>query len=366
MVPDRGLSNCKKSGVKGNKIRLTYAFTSNADGSQKLPPFIIGKAARPRAFNKKSGLQLGFFYRNNAKAWMTADLYKEWIEQWDRELQGKKRKILLLQDNFSGHIVPPGLQCIRIENFEPNLTAHVQPKDQGIIRCFKAHYRARFIQRAIDRYDEGVTPANIYKINQLEAMRLADAAWQEVDTTTIRNCWQKAGILPDITDAPPVNPSVPISTLLHDPSPQLDPVVQAEKQVEHALDGLVRTGALQAVNRMDVASLLNPVGESHAITEASDKEIYQAVMDAIEARDNIDINGGDDVDFDGLPEPLPTRRDVLKAVSTINKYISDLNDPFARKMEIILGSFNRQIRLDEARNMKETFMTDYFTDLSLN
>ena len=119
-------TNCKKPGVKGNKICLTYVFISNADGSQKLPPFIIRKTAHPHAFNKKWGLQLGLFYWNNAKAWMTADPYKEWIEQWDCELQRKKQKILLLQDNFSGHIIPPGLQCIHVENFEPNLTAHVQ------------------------------------------------------------------------------------------------------------------------------------------------------------------------------------------------------------------------------------------------
>ena len=62
MTPDRGLSDSKQSGVKGNKNRLTYAFTSNADGSDKLPPFIIGKAARPRPFQSKTGTQLGFYY----------------------------------------------------------------------------------------------------------------------------------------------------------------------------------------------------------------------------------------------------------------------------------------------------------------
>jgi len=56
---------------------------------------------------------------------MTAQLYQDWIQQWDRELGIKKRKILLLQDNFSGHILPSDLQNIHVENFEPNLTAHV-------------------------------------------------------------------------------------------------------------------------------------------------------------------------------------------------------------------------------------------------
>ncbi len=368
MAPDRGLSDCKQSGVKGKKIRLTYAFTSNADGTEKLRPFIIGKAARPRAFEKKTGAQLGFYYRNNAKAWMTAQLYQDWIQQWDRELEEKRRKILLLQDNFSGHIVPPNLQNIRVENFEPNLTAHVQPKDQGIIRCFKAHYRAQFIQRAINRYDEGITPTEIYDINQLQAMRLADAAWHKVDTTTIRNCWRKAGILPEMDPTAPrtLQPSIPVSSLLHNPvvlPVQTDPIAHAERQVEIALDELVGTGALQTKNRMDIESLLNPIGESHALTETSDKEIFQAVIDGIEARENVEINGGDDVDKDILIEPRPTRRDVLKAASTIGRYIDDLNDPLARKIEALLGSFNRQLRLEETSSMKDTTLTDFFQRL---
>lgn len=130
--PDRGLADKRNPGVKGKKVRLTYAFAANADGSEKLPAFVIGKAKKPRAFRNKTGSQLGFYYRNNAKAWMTASLYQEWLEQWDQELGLKNRKILLLQDNFSGHIVPDGLRNIRVENFEPNLTAHVQPMDQGI------------------------------------------------------------------------------------------------------------------------------------------------------------------------------------------------------------------------------------------
>jgi hypothetical protein len=35
------------------------------------------------------------------------------------------------------------------------------------------------------------------------------------------------------------------------------------------------------------------------LTETSDKEIHQAVIDSITARENLDINSGDDVDDDG-------------------------------------------------------------------
>ena len=206
----------KRSGLKSKKVRLTYALTTNADGSEKLPPLIIGKALKPRAFRNKTGTQLGFLYRTNAKAWMTTKFYQEWISDWDQKLRAKQRHILLLQDNFSGHIPPDGLTNIQVENFKPNLTAHIQPMDQGIIRCFKSHYRAAFIQRSVDNYELGITPSEIYNIDQLEAMHLAQKAWQEVDTTTIRHCWGKANILPEMTGTTPlIQPTLPIAALVH-------------------------------------------------------------------------------------------------------------------------------------------------------
>ncbi|KIK72255.1 hypothetical protein PAXRUDRAFT_84978, partial [Paxillus rubicundulus Ve08.2h10] len=59
----------------------------------------------------------------------------------------------------------------------------VQPNDQGIICCFKAHYWAKFIHCSIDLYEAGITPTHVYDIDQLEAMCLADKAWNEVDIT---------------------------------------------------------------------------------------------------------------------------------------------------------------------------------------
>jgi DDE superfamily endonuclease len=46
---------------------LTYAFTLNANRSEKLEPFIIGKAYKPQAFGRKTGQQLGFDYSSNIK-----------------------------------------------------------------------------------------------------------------------------------------------------------------------------------------------------------------------------------------------------------------------------------------------------------
>ena len=358
LPPDRGLADKKHSGVKGRKVRLTYVLTSNASGSEKREPFVIGKAHKPRAFNKKSGADLGFLYRNNAKAWMTTTLYQEWIHAWDRELDLTKRNILLFQDNFSGHIVPNDLRRIEVVNFEPNLTAHVQPMDQGIIKSFKAQYRAQYIERAINFYDTGVTPLAIYDINRLEAMRLAHNAWHKVNADTIRHCWRKANILPDLPALPP--PRISISSMLTDTAS--NPLVFTENLVTTALDDLASRGVLQAANRMTIEELLNPSDESINMNEATDEEIYRAVIDSKVQRENAAANniGDNDVDDDAPIELPPSRHEALQAKTTIEKYVAAMDEPYARKLESILADFARSTRLIEAKKMKVSVLTDYF------
>ena len=111
---------------------------------------------------------------------------------------------------------------------------------------------------------------------------------------------------------------------------------------------------------MDIKALLGPEGESQVLTETSDKEICQLVMDAIKAHENMDINGGDNIEDGVLTDPCPTHHDVLKAVSTICRYIEDLNDPITWKMEALLGIFNMNIRLDKSQVLKNTVLTDFF------
>jgi hypothetical protein len=386
MPPDRGLADKQLSGVKGKKNRLTYLFVTNANGSEKLAPLIIGKAQKPHAFKNKSAAQLGFHYQNNTKAWMTSSIYKEWLLEWDQRLRNSDQKILLFQDNFSGHIVPNSLTQIRVVNFEPNLTAHVQPLDQGIIHCFKANYRAQFFDRAIDLYETGTTPSKIYDIDQLEAMRLANGAWHAVDSTTIRNCWRKAGILPDVIPNPNMssipNPSLPISALIHHTAAATAQLLEdsedsgsesvslessVEKLVDKALDGLEATGVLQRLNRMDINEILNPATETHNIFEATDDDIFQTVMDAKAAREAEESGGGKGLGNaigQSIPkpdeEPIPTRREALEAAIQLKKYVNTLEEPFARTLEAILGTFGRRTRLLDVQGMKDNKLTDYF------
>ena len=54
----------------------------NADGSDKLKPFVIGKSAKPRCINNFTS-SIYLRYVNNSKAWMTSYLFGEWLYAFD-------------------------------------------------------------------------------------------------------------------------------------------------------------------------------------------------------------------------------------------------------------------------------------------
>ena len=45
---------------------------------------------------------------------------------------------------------------------------------------------------------------------------------------------------------------------------------------------------------------------------------------------------------------------------TLQKYVSTINEPIARKVEVVLESLGRATRTREMQGMKDTKLTDYF------
>ncbi|KAE8219723.1 hypothetical protein CF326_g8893 [Tilletia indica] len=133
-----------------------------------MAPIIIGKTKKLRFFNKHTGQQLGFDYYNNKTAWMTGLIFFDWLMRWNEALRKDTRRILLLVENFSGHTVDTSkLPNIQLQFFKPNFTAHVQPRDSGIVCWFKAKDRTLVMNQYLERYEQG--KANFYVIDQLVA-----------------------------------------------------------------------------------------------------------------------------------------------------------------------------------------------------
>jgi hypothetical protein len=109
----------------------------------------------------------------------------------DQEFKHQKPQVCLILDNFSGHSILYKPKFIKLVPFKPNMTLFVQPLNASIIRCFKAHYCRTFCQRAIEMDDTG--ESDIYKIDLLEVMLMAQAAWAAMSADTIQNCWNHMG-----------------------------------------------------------------------------------------------------------------------------------------------------------------------------
>ncbi|KEP49219.1 putative tigger transposable element derived-like protein [Rhizoctonia solani 123E] len=126
---------------------------------------------------------------------MTEVMWNKWLSRFNADMRRQKRRVLLLCDNASAHkkFNSKRYRNVRIEFLAPGLTAYLQPLDAGIIRCFKAHFRRAQIRRAIARDDAGED--KIYHMEQLEAMQLAQVAWDSVSVATIVNCWRHTGII---------------------------------------------------------------------------------------------------------------------------------------------------------------------------
>jgi hypothetical protein len=105
-----------------------------------------------------------------------------------------------------------------------------------------------------------------------------------------------------------------------------------------ALDALEATGILQHSNCMDVAQLLSPDVEAHNIFEATDKDIFQSVVDAkVTWEQNVRV--GDDCECAACIEPGPTRKEALQAALILWNFIKELDNPFAHNLELMLCSF---------------------------
>ncbi|XP_071497551.1 tigger transposable element-derived protein 6-like [Diadema antillarum] len=190
MTPDKTLAYKGQEchGAKLSKDRLTVMLCANMDGSEKMKPLVIGKSKNPRSLKHVRSLPVD--YTSNKKAWMNSDEFTAWVRVLDLKFTAEGRKVLLLVDNCSAHPRITGLQSTELSFLPPNTTSHLQPMDQGVIMSFKTHYRRRLVKSLLQSYEAGNTPQ---PVSVKDAIQMIHGAWQQVTSTCIANCFEKAG-----------------------------------------------------------------------------------------------------------------------------------------------------------------------------
>jgi hypothetical protein len=213
-MPTRTLATGKSAGRKKDKEGATFSLCVNGAGTHKLDLFVIGKAARPRSFpmSFQPKRDLNVRYTHNKTAWMTASEYAAWIRGVDSDMKRKHHRSVMLTDNAPTHMVTDAdveeehgkvinLSHLKLVFLPANTTSVVQPLDQGITACTKAHCRRNLVQWVIAEAEKPESAGKSLKDLHptfYQMTRWLNTAWKEsVSPLSIRNCWHKAGILPE-------------------------------------------------------------------------------------------------------------------------------------------------------------------------
>lgn len=339
MPPDRTISERPMPGRKKCKDRLTFLFCANALGTERMPPMIIGKAKKPRAFNKKTGQQLGFDYWNNKKSWMTSSLFFEWLRRFNEFIaRTNGRKVLLLIDNCSAHGTEdsiPKLSNVAVKFLPANTTSKLQPLDAGIIAAWKVRYRKMQYERALDLLqDEG---KNIYKVDQLTAMKYGKALWNDLPSAVLFNCWRTTGLL----DA--------AFGVRHTATASDRESGDEVAELQETINSLVPAPA-----RMSIANLLNC--DSDDRVETADLDVLaQAVVDSMQD----DYIESDSESGEETTECWPPIADQLRALALCMRLIERQDEPNFRLLKG-LRRIKRNISSAQSQLQTQTRIDAYF------
>ncbi|XP_019894080.1 tigger transposable element-derived protein 6-like [Musca domestica] len=171
----------KCHGGKHSKERVTLLFAANMDGTEKLKPLLIGKSAKSRCF--KNIRTFPAEYRYNKKAWMTTEIFNEWLQMLDNSMKSQNRKIVLFVDNCTAHNRYPDLSYIKVEFLSPNTSSVLQPLDKGIIKNFKTLYRKDMVTNLVSCIDG----KREFVFTLQTSMLMAYKAWMNISQSCIQN-----------------------------------------------------------------------------------------------------------------------------------------------------------------------------------
>uniref|UniRef100_UPI00358F3611 tigger transposable element-derived protein 6-like n=1 Tax=Myxine glutinosa TaxID=7769 RepID=UPI00358F3611 len=297
LQPDATLIRAPVKGKK-SKERIMVVLCSNADGTDKLKPLVIGRAARPRCFGKDFNPNVYVTYRHNKKACMTGDIFTGWLQDLERSMRWKKRKVLLILNNAASHKIPEDLKFVKVHFLPANTTTHLQPNDAGIIRNFKLQYRKGLTKLFLNAIEDGQPMA----VNLREALHLVKDGWMNVKEETIRNCWRYTDILPTSDEERP------------------DGNADEEERLILEITEDTRRLEIQEEHRMDIREWL--AMDSHVKTGESltDDGIQTIVKPSLQENGDDNDEAQSDDETDEPPRKISTK-DAKSATDTLIAYL---------------------------------------------
>jgi hypothetical protein len=127
--------------ASGSKNRLTLLLGGNSNGDLKLKPLLVYNSENPRTLKGYTETELPVIWKSNKKALIMMKIFEEWFKDHFAppikdclKKNNLSDKALFILNNASGHptILDNLVLNIHVVFLIPNMTALLQPTDQGV------------------------------------------------------------------------------------------------------------------------------------------------------------------------------------------------------------------------------------------
>lgn len=151
-------------------------------------------APRPRGLDKNLESQIKTDFTGSG--YMTKELFTDWLRELDERV--RSRRVALLMDNAPGHLNMEeiGLKNITFVRLPANTTSVSQPLDAGIICAYKVKYSRRMVREVSTHRLKYPEPKKRKPLPYAALWPSLVAAWDDVDVSTIRNCFSRVPTIP--------------------------------------------------------------------------------------------------------------------------------------------------------------------------
>nr|XP_009486802.1 PREDICTED: LOW QUALITY PROTEIN: tigger transposable element-derived protein 4 [Pelecanus crispus] len=286
---------------KVSKERITVAVGTNMDGSEKLPLLVIGKNKSPRCFKDVKSLPVDF--EANDAAWMTSEVFEQWMHKLDDRFQAQQRQVVILVDSLPAHTEVKNLKSVKLVFSPPDSPSCIATK-QGAIRSLKVKYRRCLIKRFVDCVEGNKE----FMLTLLDAIEMLHLCWRKVTQETIVKSYNEAGFkLETKANGNDTEVESDFDLIAHARAAGVEfPAGLSLEEYAALDDGLVTCEMPTNIETMC------------AKERASDK-----------AGPFVGDEGEDEGDrFQGAEQPLPSKNEALSALDTLGKFLrsQDMND----------------------------------------
>ncbi|XP_006875561.1 PREDICTED: tigger transposable element-derived protein 4 [Chrysochloris asiatica] len=289
------------------KDRITLVVGANMDGSEKLPLLIIGKNRNPHCF--KGIKSLPVYYEANRTAWMTSEVFEQWMWKLDEKFQAQQRRVVIFVDSFPAHPEVKNLKSIELAFFPSCLSSKFIAMKQGVIKSLKIKYRHHLIKKFLS----SVESSKEFTFSLLDAVDTLHLCWRSVTPETIIKSYEEAGFKSQKEEGDTSNAEA-----------------EAEAEADTGLDLVAHAQAAgvefpEGLSIEEYAALDDDLETCEA---ASDDDL---VWTKESKSDETEFCTSDEEEDSASPETeltLPSKNEAVTALDTLKKFLrsQDIND----------------------------------------